>query len=91
MLDRHADPLDEAAALSSQLVDQAILHASRAANTRESHPDFDGESCLTCGDLIPPARLAMGKIRCVACQSAREKKSPVAVSHWPQEWMDQDA
>lgn len=46
-----------------------------AANRPETHPDFDGESCLDCGGDIPSARLAMGKIRCVACQTSIERKN----------------
>jgi RNA polymerase-binding transcription factor DksA len=46
-----------------------------AANRPETHPDFDGESCLECGGEIPGARLALGKIRCVACQGAIERKN----------------
>lgn len=30
--------------------------------------------CVDCDDDIPPARLALGKIRCVTCQSKKELK-----------------
>lgn len=50
------------------------IQAAIAENKAQSHPDFDGKSCLQCGDEIPLARLEMGKIRCVYCQSAFETK-----------------
>ena len=64
MFERHADPIDEAAALAATLADGAIA-AARAANAPETHPDFDGETCIDCGDDIPKERLALKKIRCV--------------------------
>lgn len=73
MFERHADPLDEASALAASLAEGGIA-AARRANRPESHPDFDGESCLDCGDTIPDQRLAMGKIRCVRCQTILEHK-----------------
>jgi RNA polymerase-binding transcription factor DksA len=41
----------------------------------QTHPDFDGVHCVEsdCGEPIPQARLALGKIRCVDCQSRRER------------------
>lgn len=72
--ERHADPIDEAAALAATLTDGAIA-AARRANAPETHPDFDGETCVECGEDIPPARLAMKKVRCVHCQGALEHKS----------------
>lgn len=43
-------------------------------NAPQSHPDFDGKHCISCGEAIPSARLAIGKIRCVDCQSIIEMK-----------------
>jgi RNA polymerase-binding transcription factor DksA len=71
MQERHADPLDEAAALSHALTDAAIDEVRRA-NAPETHPDFDGEHCLDCDVAIPAGRLALGKIRCVHCQERLE-------------------
>lgn len=53
----------------------AALARSQAAVAPETHPDFDGESCLDCGNEIPEARLKMGKIRCVHCQGKLETRS----------------
>lgn len=82
MQERHSDPLDEAAALSASMTDAAIAQARRA-NEPESHPDFDGESCVDCGDTIPDGRLALGKVRCVNCQSKLElRRKQHATSAW---------
>lgn len=69
--ERHTDPIDEANALAALIADSAIAQA-RNALAPESHPDFDGEHCIDCDILIPEARLALGKIRCVDCQSLLE-------------------
>ncbi|GBG14353.1 paraquat-inducible protein A [Novimethylophilus kurashikiensis] len=73
MQERHADPIDEATALAATLTEGAIA-AARRASAPESHPDFDGENCLECGDEIPKDRLALGKIRCVKCQTDLEHR-----------------
>jgi len=73
MFERHADPIDEAAALAASLADGGIA-AARRANAPETHPDFDGVTCIDCGDDIPKARLDMGRIRCVRCQSEKEHR-----------------
>ncbi len=51
------------------------LEAVRARTAPEKHPDFDGENCLVCSLPVPKQRLAMGRIRCVNCQAAVERKS----------------
>lgn len=71
MTERHADPIDEANATAAALTDGAIA-AARRANAPETHPDFDGETCVECGEDIPKERLALGKIRCIGCQSILE-------------------
>lgn len=47
----------------------------QARLAKETHPDFDGEHCLDCGDVMLAARLADGRIRCTACQTFIETKS----------------
>ena len=62
--------------------DRAELHLQKALRDQigksapESHPDFDGAHCVEehCGEPIPKARLALGKVRCVSCQSLLEKR-----------------
>lgn len=73
MQERHADPIDEATALAASLTEGAIA-AARRATEPESHPDFDGKTCIECGDDIPPDRLALGKIRCIRCQRDLEHR-----------------
>lgn len=67
--------MEMAAQLEQQQRDAAITRQSRAV-LHESDPGFDGANCVEvdCGEAIPAARLALGKIRCVACQAAREKR-----------------
>ena len=86
MHERHADPLDEAAALSSAITDAAIEEVRRA-NAPETHPDFDCEHCVDCEVQIPKERLALGKVRCVQCQSRlelrrRQQGRPQSRSDW---------
>ena len=47
---------------------------ARGKSIPESHPDFDGSTCLECGDLIPKERIKLGKIRCVWCQGLLERR-----------------
>lgn len=70
------DVLDEGDLASAyQMRENAMaLEKAKAAAAPETHPDFDGESCVACGDDIPKARLAMGKVRCVHCQTVLERK-----------------
>lgn len=63
--------LDVAAALELQQRENAI---AKARGKPESDPAFDGQHCIACDDQIPVARLALGKIRCVACQETRERR-----------------
>ncbi|HDR9103584.1 TraR/DksA C4-type zinc finger protein [Paraburkholderia sp. A3RO-2L] len=88
MFERHADPIDEAAALAATLTEGAIA-AARRANAPETHPDFDGETCIDCGDDIPKERLALGKIRCVHCQTIKERRQKMtAQPTWNQGALD---
>ena len=67
------DEVDQAAMI--QLAEQARAMAEvRAKTAPETHPDFDGETCIDCTDELPKERLAMGRIRCVHCQTILEKK-----------------
>ena len=70
------DVLDEGDMASAyQMRENALaLAKAKAAMAPETHPDFDGESCVDCGDDIPQLRLSMGKVRCVHCQTALERK-----------------
>ena len=45
---------------------------ARGKSAPESHPDFDGSHCVGCDEIIPLARLLLGKVRCVECQNDLE-------------------
>lgn len=53
--------------------DIAVRRAT-AASAAETHPDFDGAHCVRCEDPIQPARLKLGKVRCVDCQTRQERR-----------------
>lgn len=68
------DEGDIASALERGYINQALQrHKEKLAP--ETHPDFDGETCIDCGNDIPEVRLKMGKIRCVPCQEKLERNS----------------
>lgn len=67
------DPSDQAS-LQEEMFRSASIAAAAAACAPERHPDFDGVHCLDCGDEIPEGRLQMKRIRCVYCQTAKEKR-----------------
>ena len=60
-------------------IERALEDARRRATGKsgpESDPRFDGTHCVEpdCEVVIPPARLALGKVRCVDCQGLLEKR-----------------
>ena len=73
-LDKPADFLDAATEIAEAFTEAAIQRV-RGESAPQSHPDFDGENCIECADALPPLRLTMGKIRCVYCQGALERKN----------------
>lgn len=63
--------------IASDRIEQHQADSERHARGKsgpESHPDFDGSTCLECSDPIPEERLRLGKIRCVFCQELLESK-----------------
>lgn len=79
--DRCVDVIDQACKVE-QRMRQAYISAAlaKSAPEQEQVKDEDGNlywpvtECVDCDDDIPPARLALGKIRCVICQSAKEAR-----------------
>ena len=68
----------DAADIAGETLEACQADAERRARGRsapEQHPDFDGENCVEedCGVAIPPARLALGKVRCIECQERKER------------------
>jgi RNA polymerase-binding transcription factor DksA len=65
--------LFERAAAREESERQAGVEAAAATARPESHPEFDGQNCVECDNPIPQLRLAMGKVRCVFCQTTKER------------------
>jgi len=63
--------------VAQEVIETCTADAERRARGKsapESHPDFDGEHCVDCELDIPPARLLLGKVRCVFCQGLLERR-----------------
>lgn len=71
--ENYADELDRAAVLQDRMNEDALA-AAKEKNKPETHPDFDGETCVECGEDMPLVRLQLGRIRCISCQQIREKR-----------------
>lgn len=73
-----SDLSDKTLEMASNLVDAAINERVTQARVRQcDKPKFahwDGESCFDCGDDLPEERIEMGRVRCVPCQTAAERK-----------------
>ncbi len=68
--------LADNADLPIALFQAAAESRARGRSAPESHPDFDGRTCVEpdCGAEIPAGRLALGKVRCVECVARQELK-----------------
>ena len=53
---------------------QTALRGQVGKSAPEVHPDFDGQNCVACAEAIPAPRLALGRVRCVVCQSVLESR-----------------
>lgn len=72
--EKFSDELDRASALQDAMNEEAITKF-RNMNKPETHPDFDGETCVSCTAEMPEVRLSLGKIRCIDCQTLLETKA----------------
>lgn len=70
------DEADLASAFEMGYINNALENHKKKVSP-ESHPDFDGKSCIDCDSEIPKGRLKMFRIRCVTCQEILEKKNRV--------------
>lgn len=72
---RNTDPLDFAAEVSELINSSHVAEQRRSAELALA-PEQDGSQteCEDCGDDIEPVRVAMFRIRCVACQTIKEKR-----------------
>lgn len=71
-IERVADQNEDASRIEAAFNNEAI-EAVRSRVAPETHPDFDGAHCVDCGDTIPFARLAHGRVHCVPCQTLIEQ------------------
>lgn len=74
--DRVADDLDRAAEVTQQLTQDSLERVQRAAapeQTQNEDGSWPYPDCNLCDEPIPAARLALGKIRCIACQHRWER------------------
>lgn len=77
MTEKYIDPLDQAAAIAAAAADDGIAAARRRAapeQTKNEDGTWPVTECLDCGCDIPEGRLNLGKVRCVFCQEAKERK-----------------
>ena len=76
-LERAPDVLDRASALTARLNEAYVEEARhRARPEQKQNPDgsWPQTECEDCANDIEPGRLALGKIRCLGCQEARESR-----------------
>lgn len=79
--ERFADPLDQADQVTQSHMDDAISHAAHLS-APEQMPVLNADGvlvwpvteCVDCGDEIEEGRLALGKVRCLRCQTRLEKR-----------------
>jgi len=74
--DRQPDVLDQASQLTQALTDVAVANARVSARPEQvQRPDGSWpQTECECGEPINEGRLALGKIRCIACQQDLEKE-----------------
>ena len=69
----------DSACEQEQMATEKLVALQRAKSLPEQYPYPDGSwpraLCLDCGDPIEEGRLALGKVRCFACQEAKEKRA----------------
>ena len=76
-LERAPDVLDRASALTARLNEAYVEEARhRARPEQKQNPDgsWPQTECEDCANDIEPGRLALGRIRCLGCQEARESR-----------------
>ena len=76
-MERSPDLLDRASAVTQRFNDASVERARRLAQPEQTqNPDgsWPQTECEDCAADIEPGRLAMGKIRCIGCQTALERR-----------------
>jgi RNA polymerase-binding transcription factor DksA len=76
MMEKCADESDHASALQAHADEVAtakVRAEAQKAMQPQTDPRFDGVHCVECDDDLPAPRLAAGRVRCTACESALER------------------
>ena len=76
-IERSPDLLDRASAATQRFNEASVERARRLAQPEQiQNPDgtWPQTECEDCAADIEPGRLAMGKIRCIGCQTALERR-----------------
>jgi RNA polymerase-binding transcription factor DksA len=72
-----SDPIDRASYIADVANREAEEHYRRLAapeQVKGADGKWETEECVDCGEDIEPQRLEMGKVRCIACQTIKEKR-----------------
>lgn len=73
----YTDPLDHAAHLQQVHNDESLKQAMKRAapeQVKKKNGKWETEECIDCGEPIGTVRLTLGKVRCILCQEALEKR-----------------
>lgn len=68
------DIADQAGDMMETIEAAQLKERRAAAAKKESHPDFNGQDCVECGEAIPAERLKLFRVRCVECQRIIEHR-----------------
>lgn len=72
-----ADDIDRAAQVAAWANDEAIKrqqHLSKPEQVQLPDGSWPVLECIDCGDDIPQGRLNLGRVRCIDCQTTKEKR-----------------
>ena len=72
-----SDEIDRANYIADLANQEAVKHYSLLAAPEQKQDEsgaWETEECVDCGEDIPAERLALGKVRCVHCQSTLETR-----------------
>ena len=72
-IEKSADEIDMSSEMEMAFTEKAI-QAAVSGLRPEHHADFNGTDCVECEDPLPELRITNRRIRCVACQTAIERR-----------------
>lgn len=70
--EKFADEVDRACSIEHALKEEGIKRV--LASVEKAPLDFDGATCVECGEDVHPVRLRHGFFRCTYCQNVIEKR-----------------